>query len=166
MCGFTSLGEAIIEPTRVRIIAALRHGELCVCELVDALETPQSTLSGHLLVLRATGFANTRKEGRWIYYSLNDQRTTLIDALFFHLEPDTAQPRIRRDASRILRRLAIRENGICVLGFGELEKRQPAVKINGVPSARRYRKNAGSKRASSPRACSCTEVNKLHERRS
>ena len=55
MRDFTSLGQAIVDPTRVRIIAALRRGELCVCELVDALEISQSTLSGHLQVLRQTG---------------------------------------------------------------------------------------------------------------
>ena len=90
----TSLGQAIADPTRVRIIAALRVGELCVCELVDALEISQSTLSTHLQVLRQTGMVIPRKEGRWVYYS---------------------------------QRLAIRENGRCVLGFTELEKPQAAL---------------------------------------
>ena len=129
MRDFTSLGQAIVDPTRVRIIAALRRGELCVCELVDALEISQSTLSGHLQVLRQTGLVITRKEGRWIYYSLTDQKTALIEALFSHIQPDgDADPRLRRDSRRIERRLAIRENGRCVLGFTELEKHQAALK--------------------------------------
>jgi ArsR family transcriptional regulator, arsenate/arsenite/antimonite-responsive transcriptional repressor len=117
------------DPTRVRIIAALRRGELCVCELVDALEISQSTLSGHLQVLRQTGLVVTRKEGRWIYYSLSDRKTALIEAIFFHVQPDSdTDPRLRRDTRRIERRLAIRENGRCVLGFTELEKHQAALK--------------------------------------
>jgi len=129
MRDFISFGQAIADPTRVRIIAALRRGELCVCELVDALEISQSTLSGHLQVLRQTGLVITRKEGRWIYYSLTDQKSGLIEAIFSHLKPDAdADPRLRRDSGRIERRLAIRENGRCVLGFTELEKHETALK--------------------------------------
>jgi ArsR family transcriptional regulator len=126
MRDFISLGQAIVEPTRVRIIAALRPRELCVCELVDALEISQSTLSTHLQVLRQTGMVTTRKEGRWIYYSLIDRKVRLIDAIFSHVQPN-ADPRLRRDAERIARRLAIREDGRCVLGFMELEKPQTAL---------------------------------------
>jgi ArsR family transcriptional regulator len=128
MRDFISFGQAIADPTRVRIIAALRRGELCVCELVDALEISQSTLSGHLQVLRQTGLVITRKDGRWIYYSLTDRKTALIEALFFHIQPDSVDPRLRRDSKRIERRLAIRENGRCVLGFTELEKHETALK--------------------------------------
>jgi DNA-binding transcriptional ArsR family regulator len=62
------LGQAIADPTRV--LAALLRAEICVCELVDALEVGQSTLSSHLPVLRQTAMVITRKEGRWVYYSL------------------------------------------------------------------------------------------------
>jgi ArsR family transcriptional regulator len=100
-----------------------------VCELVDALEISQSTLSGHLQVLRQTGLVITRKDGRWIYYSLTDRKTALIEALFSQIQPDGgADSRLRRDSRRIERRLAIRENGRCVLGFTELEKHQAALK--------------------------------------
>jgi DNA-binding transcriptional ArsR family regulator len=68
----------------------------------------------------------TRKEGRWIYYSLIDRKADLFDALFSHMQPG-ADSRLRRDAERIARRLAIREDGRCVLGFMELEKPQTAL---------------------------------------
>jgi ArsR family transcriptional regulator len=124
-----AVGQAIVDPTRVRIIASLRRGELCVCELVDALEINQSTLSGHLQVLRQTGLVTTRKEGRWIYYSLTDQKTALIEALFSNMQPDGGtDPLLRRDSRRIERRLAIRKDGRCVLGFTELEKHQATLK--------------------------------------
>ncbi len=120
------LGQAIVDPTRVRIIAALRRGELCVCELVDALEISQSTLSTHLQVLRQTAMVTTRKEGRWIYYSLTDQKADLFNALFSHIPPET-DPRLRRDSERVAHRVAIREKGRCVLGSMELETPQAAL---------------------------------------
>ena len=124
----TSLGQAIADPTRIRILAALRRGELCVCELVDALEISQSTLSGHLQVLRETGAVITRKDGRWIYYSLGDRQAALIEAIFSHVRPRIgSDSRLRRDSKRIAQRLAIRENGRCVIGFTELEKPQAAL---------------------------------------
>jgi ArsR family transcriptional regulator len=125
MRDLTSIGQAIADPTRVRVIAALRRGELCVCELVDALEISQSTLSSHLQVLRQTNVVNTRKEGRWIYYSLTEHKRGLIETIFAHIElHGEVDPRLRRDSERIAERLVIRENGRCVLGFTELEKRQ------------------------------------------
>jgi ArsR family transcriptional regulator, arsenate/arsenite/antimonite-responsive transcriptional repressor len=124
----TFVGQAIADPTRVRILAALRGGELCVCELADALEISQSTLSGHLQVLRQTSTVVTRKDGRWIYYSLDSQKAPLIEAIFSNVKTDLGKdPRLRRDSKRIARRLAIRENGRCVLGFRELEKPEAAL---------------------------------------
>ena len=117
------LGQAIADPTRVRILAGLLRSELCVCELVDALEVTQSTLSSHLQVLRESGIVGTRKEGRWIYYSLDKRKAALVDAIFSLVEKEIGRdPRLIRDARRIEGRLAIRQNGRCTLGFSELEK--------------------------------------------
>jgi ArsR family transcriptional regulator len=117
------LGQAIADSTRVRILVALLRSELCVCELVDALEISQSTLSSHLQVLRQTGMVRTRKEGRWIYYSLEKRKAALMNALFSLTQKDIGRdPGLVRDAGRIDRRLAMRENGRCTLGFKELEK--------------------------------------------
>lgn len=117
------LGQAIADPTRVRILVALLHAELCVCELVDALEVSQSTLSSHLQVLRQTGLVVTRKEGRWVYYSLDERKAALMDSIFSLFEGDIrSDPRVLRDVRRVERRLAIREDGRCTLGFGEPER--------------------------------------------
>ena len=64
---FKALGES----TRLRIVAMLTHGELCVCHLVDVLELPQSTVSRHLAVLRDAHLVQTRRSGRWIHYRLS-----------------------------------------------------------------------------------------------
>jgi ArsR family transcriptional regulator, arsenate/arsenite/antimonite-responsive transcriptional repressor len=120
---FNNLGQAIADPTRVRILSALLRAELCVCELVDALEVSQSTLSSHLQVLRQIGMVSTRKEGRWVYYSLEKRKAALMNALFSLIQKDVGpDPGLVRDAQRIDRRLAMREDGRCILGFKELEK--------------------------------------------
>ena len=68
-----ALFHALSDETRLAIVAMLREGERCVCELQDELSAAQSRLSFHLKVLKDAGFLLDRKEGRWVYYSLNPQ---------------------------------------------------------------------------------------------
>ncbi|MGH7538541.1 MAG: ArsR/SmtB family transcription factor [Gemmatimonadales bacterium] len=63
--------HALSDPTRVHIVQLLSHGERCVCELQDILDAAQSRLSFHLKVLKDAGLVVDRRDGRWIYYSLN-----------------------------------------------------------------------------------------------
>jgi ArsR family transcriptional regulator len=56
-----AVARALAEPNRIRILAALRGGELCVCELCDALALSQSTLSTHLRVIRQAGLVTAQK---------------------------------------------------------------------------------------------------------
>ncbi|HUR95487.1 MAG TPA: metalloregulator ArsR/SmtB family transcription factor [Gemmatimonadales bacterium] len=67
------LFHALSDPTRVSILQRLRHGERCVCDLTDALEAAQSRLSFHLKVLKEAGLVTDRREGRWMYYTLNSE---------------------------------------------------------------------------------------------
>lgn len=64
--------KALADETRLRILALLLEGELCVCELIAALELPQSTVSRHLATLRNSGWVTDRRQGVWMYYRLND----------------------------------------------------------------------------------------------
>lgn len=59
--------------TRFRIISLLLSGEKCVCEIMDNLKLSQSLISHHLHHLKAAGLIRDRREGVWIYYSI-DQR--------------------------------------------------------------------------------------------
>ena len=65
------LFHALSDPTRLSILERLRYGERCVCELTDALDAAQSRLSFHLKVLKDAGLVTDRREGRWMYYTLN-----------------------------------------------------------------------------------------------
>ena len=62
--------KALADETRLRILALLYDGELCVCEIIAALELPQSTVSRHLAYLKNTGWVGDRKQGVWMYYRL------------------------------------------------------------------------------------------------
>ena len=106
------------DPTRVRILAALQGRELCVCELCDALEVSQSTLSTHLQVIRDAGLVKTRKQGKWIYYAPAPAKESLTQAVFaFFAGNLRSDELIRRDASRIRQRLSERDGGECCRGF-------------------------------------------------
>jgi ArsR family transcriptional regulator, arsenate/arsenite/antimonite-responsive transcriptional repressor len=116
-----AIAKTLADPTRIRIVAALRNGELCVCELVDALGISQSSLSSHLQVCRQTGVVTTRKESRWIYYSVSTRYGPLIERIFSELQTVGSDQQLLRDARRLKKRLQMREGGRCVLGFGQLK---------------------------------------------
>jgi ArsR family transcriptional regulator, arsenate/arsenite/antimonite-responsive transcriptional repressor len=65
------LFHALSDPTRLSILERLRYGERCVCELTGDLDAAQSRLSFHLKVLKDAGLITDRREGRWMYYTLN-----------------------------------------------------------------------------------------------
>ena len=60
------------DKTRIRILAALSEGEMCVCCLCDLLEMSQSAVSHQLAVLKSARLIKSRREGKQIYYSLDD----------------------------------------------------------------------------------------------
>ena len=66
---FTFVAKAVADENRIRILAALRDRELCVCQLVELLGLAPSTVSKHLSILRQAYLVDIRKDGRWCYYS-------------------------------------------------------------------------------------------------
>lgn len=64
--------KALANEKRLRIVKALRKGELCACELETVLDAPQSTVATHLRKLRDVGIVRTRKDGKWTYYRIAD----------------------------------------------------------------------------------------------
>lgn len=113
-----STARAFADPSRVRILMALREQELCVCELCDALDVTQSTLSTHLQVIRSAGLVSARKQGKWMYYAIAPTARPLVGSLF-HSFADAlkSDPKLRQDARKLNQRLALRDNGACCVGF-------------------------------------------------
>ena len=70
--------RALADPTRLRILALLAGGEVCVCHIHDALGVPQPTASRHLGYLRRAGMVDTRRDGPWIHYSLANLQDGLL----------------------------------------------------------------------------------------
>jgi len=66
---FAALGDDV----RLRIVALLVHGELCVCHIEEALNLKQANASRHLSILRAAGVVTSRRQDRWVYYKLAPQ---------------------------------------------------------------------------------------------
>ena len=93
---FRTLGD----PTRVRILDALSHGELCVCDLAALVRMSESAVSHQLRLLRNLRLVRPRREGRMVFYALDDEHIiTLFRTGLRHVqEPGegAAQPRQRR----------------------------------------------------------------------
>jgi len=88
------LFHALSDPTRLSVLRRLRFGEQCVCNLTDALDAAQSRLSFHLKVLKDAGLVADRREGRWMYYTLNpDALAEIADAVELLSSTPTAAER-------------------------------------------------------------------------
>ena len=79
------LFKALADRTRLRILALLQAGEICVCDIHGSLDLPQPTVSRHLAYLRRTGLVLGRKDGLWVHYRLaplpDPVMQTVIDAV-------------------------------------------------------------------------------------
>lgn len=64
--------KALSEETRLRVIKLLEQGELCVCDIVAALDMIQPKVSFHLAVLKDAGLIKDRKCGKWVHYRIDD----------------------------------------------------------------------------------------------
>jgi len=81
--------RALGEPTRLRIIIALREGERNVTALADMLATSQANISKHLQILASCGFLKRRKDGLNVLYSIADPGIfTLCETVRGNIERD------------------------------------------------------------------------------
>ena len=89
------LFHALSDGTRLSILQRLRFGERCVCDLTDSLDAAQSRLSFHLKVLKDAGLVTDRREGRWMYYTLNTDVLAEVGELVESMAsaPSTAERR-------------------------------------------------------------------------
>jgi len=65
-----AITKALSDPNRVRVLVALRRGELCVCQITELFGFAPSTVSKHLSILNHAGLIQSRKAERWVYYRL------------------------------------------------------------------------------------------------
>ncbi len=66
------------DPTRLKILSALLQGEMCVGTITDILEMSQSSVSHQLRTLKRARLIKSRKDGKWVFYSINDEHVKTI----------------------------------------------------------------------------------------
>lgn len=72
------LFKALADPTRLKIVYALSRDELCVCDVASIIGSSVAAASHHLRLLRNSGLARYRREGKMVFYSLADQCVATI----------------------------------------------------------------------------------------
>jgi ArsR family transcriptional regulator, arsenate/arsenite/antimonite-responsive transcriptional repressor len=91
------------DETRLRMVALLSHGELCVCHIHAALRVSQSNASRHLAILRAAGVVEDRRDGSWVYYRLLGQEDPDCERQLRELVHSFAKRDVlRRDVEKLL----------------------------------------------------------------
>ena len=102
--GLADTFSALGDPTRVRILDALSHGELCVCDLAAVLSVSQSAVSHQLRLLRGMRLVKPRRDGRVVFYSLDDQHIIAIfKQTLQHVEEQVAAPALKARRSKAAR---------------------------------------------------------------
>lgn len=100
VAGLADTFRALGDPTRVRILDALSHGELCVCDLAAVLRVSQSAVSHQLRLLRGMRLVRPRRDGRVVFYALDDQHImALFRQTLQHVEEDPFDSRASSLAS-------------------------------------------------------------------
>lgn len=112
---FMNITKALADESRIRLLFALRDGELCACQLVEFLALAGSTVSKHLSLLYQAGLVQMRKEGRWVYYSLpgTDASPTVRSGLNWVFQSAGNQPRVREDAQNLRKILKLDPVDLC-----------------------------------------------------
>jgi DNA-binding transcriptional ArsR family regulator len=70
--------KALADPTRVRLLHALSHAELCVGDLAAVLKMTESAVSHQLRLLRSLRVVRARREGKLVFYTLDDEHVTRL----------------------------------------------------------------------------------------
>lgn len=106
---FLKVMKALSDANRVKIVKMLQHKLMCVCELQEALQISQSSVSKHLKILEEAGLVDFKKDGLWVNYYLTDGRkSAYVSSLMGNLrhwledEPEMVElikklPHIRRE---------------------------------------------------------------------
>jgi ArsR family transcriptional regulator, arsenate/arsenite/antimonite-responsive transcriptional repressor len=112
---FMNITKALADETRVRLLLALRQGEICVCQLTELCGLAPSTVSKHLSILTQAGLVGSRKDGRWIYYQLPDESAPVAvrEAIDWVKKALADQPAVVADARRLKQVLKLDASELC-----------------------------------------------------
>ncbi len=107
--------KSLADETRLRLLLLLQgQPELCVCDLMHALDMPQSTVSRHLAYLKKHGWLQDRRGGVWMYYTLNKKLASLLQAqLVLVIATLNNDPLCRADQNRLIAYQRTKERSSC-----------------------------------------------------
>ena len=77
--------KALSDETRLKIIDMLSCGEMCACDILEEFSISQSTLSYHMKILSDSGIVDARRDGAWMRYTLNKERTDEVLGFIRHI---------------------------------------------------------------------------------
>jgi ArsR family transcriptional regulator len=112
---FMNITKALSDDKRVRALLALGKGELCVCQITEFFGLAPSTISKHLSILHQAGLVESRKEGRWIYYSLPGKSAPVAvrEAIDWVAKSLAGAPRVAEDSKRLKQVLKLNPVELC-----------------------------------------------------
>lgn len=112
---FMNLTKALADAHRVRLLLALRDGELCACQITELFGLAPSTMSKHLSILYQAQLVKTRKEGRWVFYSLPGKEAprAVRQALNWVCDSLGADEQAANDAKELKRLLKLDPRELC-----------------------------------------------------
>ena len=93
--GLAQVFKALADPVRLRLVSLIgahQGGEVCVCELTEAFDLTQPTISHHLKVLRKAGVLGSERRGTWVYYRLEPATLERVGTLLSAPQPPVTVP--------------------------------------------------------------------------
>ena len=107
--------KALADENRLRVVAALRGRELCLCQIVELLGLANSTVSRHMSILHQARIVESRKDGRWNYFRLAEEAESPRAAAVASLAIESLErtDTIRSDAKRLKQVLKIDPEVLC-----------------------------------------------------
>lgn len=79
--------KAAADLNRIKLLAYMKNGEVCVCDFVDVLGISQPAVSQHLRKLKEAGIITERKVGTWKHYRLVEDQTPLMKGILEQIQP-------------------------------------------------------------------------------
>ena len=115
---YLEIFKSLSDKTRLRTFCLLCRfpQEMCVCEIVDALQESQYKVSRHLKILKYARLVQETKKGKWVYYERAKAEEQFIQTLISGLVK-LHDDQFSADADRLEERFALRVNGECVVGM-------------------------------------------------
>lgn len=119
MDNYVEIFKALADRTRLRImrLLSITDRQVCVCEIVDALELPQYQISKHLNILKHANLVEGERRGTWVYYSPLLKNSEFNRRLFSLLREQLSDKEFLEDAEKLNERLQLRDGDTCVVGF-------------------------------------------------